>query len=291
MTNLVIMESPSKATTVKGYLGSSYKVVASKGHIRDLPKSTLGIDIDRDFEAHYINIRGKGDLIRDLKKEVKNADRIFLATDPDREGEAIAWHLMNALDIPAAKARRVTFNAVTKSVVKEGIKNPRDIDMDIVNAQQTRRLLDRIVGYKLSPFLWKTVKSGLSAGRVQSVATRIIVDRENEIRAFEPKEYWTIDAVLKTSGGKTFTAKFHGPKSTGEKMELNCREEAEKIWNDVRGKTFLVDDIKLGRRMKSPAPPFETATLQQEASRKLGFSVSQTMIRRDSEARVWSLPI
>ena len=163
MTNLVIMESPSKATTVKGYLGSSYKVVASKGHIRDLPKSTLGIDIDRDFEAHYINIRGKGDLIRDLKKEVKNADRIYLATDPDREGEAIAWHLVNALGIPANKAKRVTFNAVTKSVVKEGIKHPREIDMDIVNAQQTRRLLDRIVGYKLSPFLWKTVKSGLSA--------------------------------------------------------------------------------------------------------------------------------
>ncbi len=277
MTNLVIMESPSKATTVKGYLGSSYKVVASKGHIRDLPKSTLGIDIDRDFEAHYINIRGKGDLIRDLKKEVKNADRIYLATDPDREGEAIAWHLVNALGIPANKAKRVTFNAVTKSVVKEGIKHPREIDMDIVNAQQTRRLLDRIVGYKLSPFLWKTVKSGLSAGRVQSVATRIIVDRENEIRAFEPKEYWTIDAVLKTSGGKTFTAKFHGPKSTGEKMDLTCREEAEKIWNDVRGKTFLVDDIKLGRRMKSPAPPFETATLQQEASRKLNFQSQRTM--------------
>ena len=171
----------------------------------------------------------------------------------------------------------MTFNAVTKSVVKEGIKHPREIDMDIVNAQQTRRLLDRIVGYKLSPFLWKTVKSGLSAGRVQSVATRIIVDRENEIRAFEPKEYWTIDAVLKTSGGKTFTAKFHGPKSTGEKMDLTCREEAEKIWNDVRGKTFLVDDIKLGRRMKSPAPPFETATLQQEASRKLNFQSQRTM--------------
>ncbi len=277
MTNLVIMESPSKATTVKGYLGSSYKVVASKGHIRDLPKSTLGIDIDHDFEAHYINIRGKGDLIRELKKEVKNADRIFLATDPDREGEAIAWHLMNALDIPAAKARRVTFNAVTKSVVKEGIKHPRDIDMDIVNAQQTRRLLDRIVGYKLSPFLWKTVKSGLSAGRVQSVATRIIVDRENEIRAFKPEEYWTVTASLKASDGKGFEAKFHGPADTKEKRDLHSEEEAMEVFRDVDGKPFLVESIKRGKRMKNPAPPFETATLQQEASRKLNFQSQRTM--------------
>ena len=277
MTNLVIMESPSKATTVKGYLGSSYKVVASKGHIRDLPKSTLGIDIDNDFEAHYINIRGKGDLIRDLKKEVKNADRIYLATDPDREGEAIAWHLVNALGIPASKARRVTFNAVTKSVVKEGIKNPREIDMDIVNAQQTRRILDRIVGYKLSPFLWKTVKSGLSAGRVQSVATRIIVDRENEIRAFVPEEYWTVTASLKASDGKVFEAKFHGPADTKEKRELHNEDEAMEIFRDVEGKPFLVESIKRGRRTKNPAPPFETATLQQEASRKLNFQSQRTM--------------
>ncbi|MBE6725160.1 MAG: type I DNA topoisomerase [Ruminococcaceae bacterium] len=277
MTNLVIMESPSKATTVKGYLGSSYKVVASKGHIRDLPKSTLGIDIDNDFEAHYINIRGKGDLIRDLKKEVKNADRIYLATDPDREGEAIAWHLVNALGIPASKARRVTFNAVTKSVVKEGIKNPREIDMDIVNAQQTRRILDRIVGYKLSPFLWKTVKSGLSAGRVQSVATRIIVDRENEIRAFVPEEYWTVTASLKATDGKVFEAKFHGPADTKEKRELHNEDEAAEIFRDVEGKPFLVESIKRGRRTKNPAPPFETATLQQEASRKLNFQSQRTM--------------
>ena len=277
MTNLVIMESPSKAATVKGYLGSSYKVVASKGHIRDLPKSTLGIDIDHDFEAHYINIRGKGDLIRELKKDVKNADRIYLATDPDREGEAIAWHLMNALGIPASKARRVTFNAVTKSVVKEGIKHPRDIDMDIVNAQQTRRLLDRIVGYKLSPFLWKTVKSGLSAGRVQSVATRIIVDRENEIRGFKPEEYWTITAALKASDGKLFEAKFHGPADTKEKRDLPSEADAMAGFRDVEGKPFLVESVRRGKRLKNPAPPFETATLQQEASRKLNFQSQRTM--------------
>ncbi len=277
MTNLVIMESPSKATTVKGYLGSSYKVVASKGHIRDLPKSTLGIDIENDFEAHYINIRGKGDLIRDLKKEVKNADRVYLATDPDREGEAIAWHLVNALGIPPEKTKRVTFNAVTKTVVKEGIRHPRDIDMNIVNAQQTRRLLDRIVGYKLSPFLWKTVKSGLSAGRVQSVATRIIVDRENEIRSFVPEEYWTVEAVLKTQDGKTFEAKFHGPADTKEKLDLKNEADAKAVYDAVKGKPFLVDSIRKGKRMKNPAPPFETATLQQEASRKLNFQSQRTM--------------
>ena len=277
MTNLVIMESPSKAATVKGYLGSSYKVVASKGHIRDLPKSTLGIDIEHDFEAHYINIRGKGDLIRELKKDVKNADRIYLATDPDREGEAIAWHLVNALGIPANKAKRVTFNAVTKSVVKEGIKHPREIDMDIVNAQQTRRLLDRIVGYKLSPFLWKTVKSGLSAGRVQSVATRILVDRENEIRNFVPEEYWTISARLKTAEGKILEAKFHGPADTKEKRDLKSEADAMEVWNAVNGKPFLVDSVRKGKRLKNPAPPFETATLQQEASRKLNFQSQRTM--------------
>ena len=277
MTNLVIMESPPKANTVKSYLGSSYKVVASKGHIRDLPKSTLGIDIDNGFEAHYINIRGKGDLIRDLKKEVKNADRVFLATDPDREGEAIAWHLVAALDIPADKVKRVTFNAVTKSVVKESIKHPRDIDMNVVNAQQTRRLLDRIVGYKLSPFLWKTVKSGLSAGRVQSVATRIIVDRENEIRAFEPKEYWTIEATLAAPDGRTFEAKFFGTAGSEEKTELTCEADAKKVYNAVLGKRFEVTDIRRGKKLKSPAPPFTTSTLQQEASRKLNFQSQRTM--------------
>ena len=210
MQNLVIVESPAKAHTIKSYLGSGYKVVASKGHVRDLPKSTLGIDVDNGFEAHYINIRGKGDLIKDLKKDAKNADKIYLATDPDREGEAISWHLAAALEIPEGKSKRITFNEITKTAVKDAIKKPRDIDMDLVNAQQARRIVDRIVGYKLSPFLWKTVRSGLSAGRVQSVATRIIVERENEIRNFDPKEYWTVDADLTTGKGKTFRASFSG---------------------------------------------------------------------------------
>ena len=277
MVNLVIMESPTKASTVKSYLGSSYKVVASKGHIRDLPKSTLGIDVDNNFEAHYINIRGKGDLIKELKKEVKNADRIYLATDPDREGEAIAWHLITALAIPPEKANRVTFNSVTKAVVKEGIKHPRQIDMDIVNAQQARRILDRIVGYKLSPFLWKTVKSGLSAGRVQSVSTKIIVDRENEIRAFVPEEYWTIEAVLLTKDGKKVKTKLYGLASDGNKLSIGNEEEAKKVFDAVNGKNFAVSDIKLGKKLKNPSPPFTTSTLQQEASRKLNYQSQRTM--------------
>ncbi len=277
MVNLVIMESPTKASTVKSYLGSSYKVVASKGHIRDLPKSTLGIDVDNNFEAHYINLRGKGDLIKELKKEVKNADRIYLATDPDREGEAIAWHLITALAIPPEKANRVTFNSVTKAVVKEGIKHPRQIDMDIVNAQQARRILDRIVGYKLSPFLWKTVKSGLSAGRVQSVSTKIIVDRENEIRAFVPEEYWTIEAVLLTKDGKKVKTKLYGLASDGNKLSIGNEEEAKKVFDAVNGKDFAVSDIKLGKKLKNPSPPFTTSTLQQEASRKLNYQSQRTM--------------
>lgn len=277
MVNLVIMESPTKASTVKSYLGSSYKVVASKGYIRDLPKSTLGIDVDNNFEAHYINIRGKGDLIKELKKEVKNADRIYLATDPDREGEAIAWHLITALAIPPEKANRVTFNSVTKAVVKEGIKHPRQIDMDIVNAQQARRILDRIVGYKLSPFLWKTVKSGLSAGRVQSVSTKIIVDRENEIRAFVPEEYWTIEAVLLTKDGKKVKTKLYGLASDGNKLSIGNEEEAKKVFDAVNGKDFAVSDIKLGKKLKNPSPPFTTSTLQQEASRKLNYQSQRTM--------------
>ncbi|MBR6053117.1 MAG: DNA topoisomerase I, partial [Clostridia bacterium] len=200
MANLVIVESPAKALTIKGYLGSGYKVVASIGHIRDLPKSSLGVDIDDHFEPHYINIRGKGDVIRQLKKEAKNAGKIFLATDPDREGEAISWHLAQTLGIPSDKPCRVCFNEVTKNAVKEAIRQPRKIDLDLVNSQQARRILDRIVGYKLSPFLWKNVKSGLSAGRVQSVATRMIVDRENEIKSFVPQEYWTIDVTLSSKG-------------------------------------------------------------------------------------------
>jgi len=277
MLNLVIMESPTKASTANSYLGSTYKVVACKGHLRDLPKSTLGIDLENNFEAHYINIRGKGDLIRELKKEVKKADRIFLATDPDREGEAISWHLMTALAIPPEKAHRITFNEVTKTAVKNAIKNPRSIDMDMVNAQQARRILDRIVGYKLSPFLWKTVKSGLSAGRVQSVATRIIVERENEIRAFVPKEYWTIDADLETAAGKGFRTRFWGMAGTGVKAELSTEAEAAAIVADCTGKPFVVSEIRNGKKIKNPAPPFTTSTLQQEASRKLNFQSQRTM--------------
>ncbi len=277
MYNLVIMESPTKASTAGSYLGSTYKVVACKGHLRDLPKSTLGIDLDNNFEAHYINIRGKGDLIKELKKEVKKADRIFLATDPDREGEAISWHLMTALAIPPEKARRITFNEVTKTAVKSAIKAPRDIDMDMVNAQQARRILDRIVGYKLSPFLWKTVKSGLSAGRVQSVATRIIVERENEIRAFVPREYWTVDADLETAAGKGFRTHFWGMADTRTKLELNKEEEAAQVVTACTGKPFTVAEIRNGKKLKNPAPPFTTSTLQQEASRKLNFQSQRTM--------------
>ncbi len=274
-TNLVIMESPSKASTVKGYLGSNYKVIASVGHVRDLPKSTLGVDIENHFEPHYINIRGKGDIIKEIKKEAKNAGKIFLATDPDREGEAISWHLANALGIPADQVQRVTFNEITKSVVKASIKQPRPLDMNMVNAQQTRRILDRIVGYKLSPFLWKTVRSGLSAGRVQSVATKIIVDRENEIRAFVPEEYWTIDATLLSPDKKAFTARFYGDR-TG-KIRLTDEASAMKVVNTVNGQPFTVDAVKRSNRKKHPAPPFTTSTMQQEASRKLNFQSQRVM--------------
>ena len=276
MTNLVIVESPAKAYTIKSYLGSNYKVMASKGHVRDLPKSTLGIDIEHGFEPHYINIRGKGELIRELKKEAKNADRIYLATDLDREGEAISWHLAAALGLPEDKIKRITFNEITKSAIKESIKSPRKIDIDLVNAQQTRRILDRIVGYKLSPFLWKTVKSGLSAGRVQTIATKIIVEREDEIRAFLPREYWTVDAVL-TSDGRDFTAHYYGEAGSKDKNELSAESEAVRIKEDCFGKKFVCTEIKKGNRTKSPAPPFITSTLQQEASKKLNFQSQRTM--------------
>ncbi len=276
MTNLVIVESPAKAYTIKSYLGSNYKVMASKGHVRDLPKSTLGIDIEHGFEPHYINIRGKGELIRELKKEAKNADRIYLATDLDREGEAISWHLAAALGLPEDKIKRITFNEITKSAIKESIKSPRKIDIDLVNAQQTRRILDRIVGYKLSPFLWKTVKSGLSAGRVQSIATKIIVEREDEIRAFITREYWTVDAVL-TSDGRDFTAHYYGEAGSKDKNELSAESEAVRIKDDCFGKKFVCTEIKKGNRTKSPAPPFITSTLQQEASKKLNFQSQRTM--------------
>ena len=275
MANLVIMESPSKANTVKGYLGSNYKVIASVGHVRDLPKSTLGVDIENNFEAHYINIRGKGDIIKEIKKEAKNANKVFLATDPDREGEAISWHLAQALGIPLEKTQRVTFNEITKNVVKAAIKNPRNIDMSLVDAQQARRILDRIVGYKISPLLWKNVKSGLSAGRVQSVATRIIVEREEEIRSFVPEEYWTIEVDLKTEVGKSFTVRFFG--NAKGKIELGNESEAMAIVKAVDGKSFTVKSVKRSVRHKLPAPPFTTSTLQQDGYKKLGFQSQRIM--------------
>jgi len=275
MPNLVIVESPSKAITIKNYLGAGYKVVSSVGHIRDLPKSTLGVDIENGFAPHYINIRGKGPLIKELKKDVKNANVVYLATDADREGEAISWHLATALEIPPEKTKRVTFNEVTKKAVKAGIRNPRGIDMDLVNSQQARRILDRIVGYKLSPFLWKTVKSGLSAGRVQSVATRIIVERENEIRAFVPTEFWTITAFLETEDGGKIKAKFFGDENG--KIELPNEAEAKKILASVIGNPFTVAKVRRSVKMKNPQPPFITSTLQQEASRKLNFQSTKIM--------------
>ncbi len=275
MANLVIMESPSKANTVKGYLGSNYKVIASVGHVRDLPKSSLGVDIDNHFEAHYINIRGKGDIIKEIKKEAKNATKVFLATDPDREGEAISWHLATALGIPIEKTQRVTFNEITKNVVKAAIKKPRNIDMSLVDAQQARRILDRIVGYKISPLLWKNVKSGLSAGRVQSVATRIIVEREEEIKSFVPEEYWTIEVTLVDDKGQSFTVRFYGNEKG--KVELHCEEDTLKVLNAISGKDFTVKSVKRSTRHKAPAPPFTTSTLQQEGYRKLGFQSQRIM--------------
>ena len=275
MANLVIVESPSKATAIKKYLGSNYKVIASKGHVRDLPKSSLSVDIENGFEAHYINIRGKGDLIKEIRKEAKAAKKVFLAPDPDREGEAIAWHLANALGLDPAKTLRVSFNEITPEVVRAAIKDPRAIDMNLVNAQQTRRIWDRVVGYKLSPYLWKAVKNGLSAGRVQSVAARIIVDREDEIRAFTPEEYWTIDAIVDAGEGKEFSVRFYG--DSNGKIKLESEQDAAKVVNAVNGKGFSVKSIKRASRQKLPAPPFTTSTMQQEASRKLGFQSQRIM--------------
>ena len=274
-TNLVIVESPSKASTIKGYLGSNYKVIASKGHFRDLPESTMGVDVENDFAPRYINKRGYGDIIKEIKKEAKNAGKIYLATDLDREGEAISWHLANILGIPVDKTLRVTFNEITKNAVKASIKEPRHIDMNLVDAQQTRRILDRLVGYKISPILWKTVKPRLAAGRVQSIAVRIIVDREQEIRDFVPAEYWTIDATLATDEGKTFAVHFYGDKKG--KIKLSNEGDAQKVLDAIDGKKFSVSSIKRSTRKKTPAPPFITSTLQQEASRRLGFRSSKTM--------------
>ena len=273
---LIIVESPAKANTIKRFLGGNTKVVASMGHIRDLPKSKMGVDIEHDFEPEYINIRGKGDLIKALKKDAKDAKQIYLATDPDREGEAIAWHLAHILGIPEDSVCRVTFNEITKETVKESMKKPRKIDMNLTNAQQARRVLDRIVGYKISPLLWKKVKPGLSAGRVQSVAVKLIVDRENEIRNFVPEEYWNIYAtLLDEKSKKEFEAKFYG--KDGKKIDLHKKEEVDEILANIENGKYIVTNVKLGEKKRTPAPPFTTSTMQQEASRKLGFSLKKTM--------------
>lgn len=273
---LIIVESPAKANTIKKFLGGSTKVVASMGHIRDLPKSKMGIDIEHDFEPQYINIRGKGDLIKTLKKDAKQAKTVYLATDPDREGEAIAWHLAYLLNISPESLCRVTFNEITKKAVQESIKKPRQIDKNLFDAQQARRVLDRIVGYKISPVLWKKVKKGLSAGRVQSVVVKLIVDREDEIEAFIPEEYWNIYANLLADGAKrTFEAKLTG--KDGKKIELKNKEQVDEILSDLQKSDFIVKDIKKGQKKRNPAPPFTTSTMGQEASRKLGFTLKKTM--------------
>ena len=273
---LIIVESPAKANTIKKFLGGSTKVVASMGHIRDLPKSKLGVDVDKNFEPEYINIRGKGDLIKSLKKDALSSKKVFLATDPDREGEAIAWHLAHILNIPEDSICRVTFNEITKETVQESVKHPRKIDMNLVDAQQARRVLDRIVGYKISPVLWKKVKRGLSAGRVQSVAVKLIVDREEEIEKFIPEEYWNIYVTLEQEKSKkSFEAHFYG--KDGKKIDIHSSDEVEKILSEIKNKKYIIDEIKKSEKKRTPAPPFTTSTMQQEASRKLGFTLKKTM--------------
>ena len=273
---LIIVESPAKANTIKKFLGGSTKVIASMGHIRDLPKSKLGVDVNNNFEPEYINIRGKGDLIKELKKDAKKAKKVYLATDPDREGEAIAWHLSKILDVEDDKITRVTFNEITKTAVQKAIKEPRNIDINLVDAQQARRVLDRIVGYKISPVLWKKVRRGLSAGRVQSVAVKLIVDREEEIEKFIPEEYWNIYAKLLDSKTKTeFEARLYGKQ--GKKLEIHNKEEVDEILSIIEKAKYIVQDVKKGEKKRTPAPPFTTSTMQQEASRKLGFTLKKTM--------------
>ena len=274
--DLVIVESPAKAKTIEKYLGSGYKVRASMGHVRDLPKSRMGVDIEHGFEPEYIPVKDKKDLIEDLKKDAKSAGTVYLATDPDREGEAISWHLKELLELPDAKARRVTFNEITNKVVNESIRQPRSIDQDLVDAQQARRILDRIVGYKLSPLLWKKVRKGLSAGRVQSVATRMVVDREEEIKAFVSEEFWLLDASLSRGDGSgSFVARYYG--RNGRKQELKSEAEVNSVIEATKDSPFLVDSVKRGEKQRSPAPPFITSTLQQEASRRLGMTPRRTM--------------
>lgn len=273
---LVIVESPAKAKTIKKFLGSNYKIKASMGHVRDLPKSRIGVDIENDFEPKYINIRGKGELISELKKVAKESDKVFLATDPDREGEAISWHLANLFQIDEDKKCRVTFNEITKNAVLKAIKSPRQINMDLVNAQQARRVLDRIVGYKISPLLWRNVRKGLSAGRVQSVATKIICDREQEIENFVAEEYWNIQALLSKDDGRSFSAKFNG--LLNKKLELKSEEDVKNVLQGIENKEFIIQKVKHGEKKRTPAPPFITSTLQQDAARKFGFSAKKTMM-------------
>ena len=272
---LVIVESPAKATTIKKILGSKYKIEASMGHIRDLPKSQIGVDVENNFEPKYINIRGKANLIKKLKTDSKDVKKVYLATDPDREGEAIAWHLAYILGIDENSNCRIAFNEITSNGIKEAIKNPRKLDMNLIDAQQARRVLDRFVGYKISPLLWKKVKRGLSAGRVQSVAVRMVVDREEEIEKFVPEEYWTLDADLKDAKSrKNFVSHFYGD---SKKIDIKSEKEINKILKDIEGEEYIVDSIKSGEKKRNPAPPFTTSTLQQEASRKLGFAIKRTM--------------
>lgn len=274
--NLVIVESPAKEKTIKKFLGSNYEVVASQGHVRDLPKSQMGIDVENDYEPKYITIRGKGDVLARLRREAKKADRVYLATDPDREGEAISWHLSKALKLDESKASRITFNEITKNAVRASLKQARGIDMDLVDAQQTRRMLDRMVGYSISPLLWEKVKRGLSAGRVQSVALRLICEREDEINSFIPEEYWTMDASLAVKGErKLLTAKFYG--NADGKLTIRNAEEAAQIKAEAGRETFVVEDVRTGERVKKAPLPFTTSTLQQEASKLLNFSTQKTM--------------
>ena len=274
--NLVIVESPAKVKTIKKFLGPSYEVLASQGHVRDLPKSQLGFDAEHGYEPKYITIRGKGEILAKLRKEAKKADKIYLATDPDREGEAISWHLSQALNLDGKKVYRITFNEITKNAVKESLKHAREIDMNLVNAQQARRMLDRMVGYRISPILWAKVKRGLSAGRVQSVALRLIADREEEINAFVPEEYWTLDADFLAEGGKKpLQAHFYGTKS--KKMALKSKEEVDKVLAGLEGVSYQISEVKKGERVKKAPLPFTTSTLQQEASKALNFSTQKTM--------------
>ena len=277
MSKLVIVESPAKAHTIQKYLGPDYEVLASMGHVRDLPASRLSVNVKNDFAPNYENIKGKGELIKKLRNEAKKSDYVYLATDPDREGEAISWHLAQLLKLDETEQNRVTFNEITKSGIKYGMEHPRCIDQQLVDAQQARRVLDRIVGYEISPFLWKKIRKGLSAGRVQSVAVRLIVDREDEIRAFTPEEYWTLEALLAKQGAKTkpFTAKYYG--TGGKKCEITSEEQANALKAAAEKEPFIIKSIKTGTRQKNPAPPFITSTLQQDASRRYGFQAKRTM--------------